>query len=38
MAKADGMNYAPQGKAQPVVAPGAFKFAAARRIMCLRIA
>lgn len=28
MAKADGMNYAPKGKAQPVVPPGAFKFAA----------
>ena len=27
--KADGMNYAPQGKPQPVVAPGEFVFAAA---------
>jgi predicted dehydrogenase len=26
--KADGMNYAPEGKAEAVVAPGAFKFAA----------
>jgi len=29
MSKADGMNYAPEGKAQPVVAPGEFRFAAA---------
>ncbi len=27
--KADGMNYAPQGKARPVVKPGEFAFAAA---------
>ena len=27
--KSDGMNYAPQGKARPVVAPGEFAFAAA---------
>jgi predicted dehydrogenase len=27
--KADGMNYAPQGKARPVVKPGEFDFAAA---------
>jgi predicted dehydrogenase len=27
--KADGMNYAPQGKPQPVVRPGEFRFAAA---------
>ena len=27
--KADGMNYAPAGKAEAVVAPGAFPFAAA---------
>jgi predicted dehydrogenase len=27
--KADGMNYAPQGKARPVVKPGEFTFAAA---------
>jgi len=27
--KADGQNYAPQGKAQPVVPPGEFEFAAA---------
>ena len=26
--KADGMNYAPTGKAAPVVAPGQFRFAA----------
>jgi predicted dehydrogenase len=29
MNKSDGMNYAPQGKARPVVAPGEFVFAAA---------
>jgi predicted dehydrogenase len=28
MQKADGMNYAPQGKPAPVVAPGEFRFAA----------
>lgn len=28
MQKADGMNYAPQGKAEPVCAPGEFPFAA----------
>ncbi|MCM3782263.1 Gfo/Idh/MocA family oxidoreductase [Neobacillus mesonae] len=28
MNKADGMNYAPQGKPNPVVAPGEFQFAA----------
>ena len=27
--KSDGMNYAPQGKAKPVVKPGEFVFAAA---------
>ena len=27
--KSDGMNYAPQGKAEPVVKPGEFVFAAA---------
>ena len=27
--KSDGMNYAPQGKARPVVKPGEFVFAAA---------
>ena len=27
--KSDGMNYAPQGKPQPVVRPGEFVFAAA---------
>jgi len=29
MSKSDGMNYAPQGKARPVVKPGEFAFAAA---------
>lgn len=29
MQKSDGMNYAPQGKAEPVVKPGEFVFAAA---------
>ena len=28
MSKRDGMNYAPQGKPQPVVGPGVFRFAA----------
>ncbi len=28
MAHADGMNYAPEGKAQPVVKPGEFRFSA----------
>ena len=30
MNAADGMNYAPQGKAKPVVKPGEFVFSAVR--------
>ena len=29
MSRSDGMTYAPQGRAEPVVAPGEFVFAAA---------